>query len=493
MKTVVMEHPRISSKKRFNDIANTPLWSCLMGGYGAAALEGAGLEVLFLDHALPGATFEQTTKELLKLSPDFLAVNAVYFWEHTDKLFDFLNDLKERGFAGHLNLFGFFPSLVYQDILRSVDAVDSIAVGEFEHTLVELVTSIVSEKPLQAVPGLATRGKGGEVQLVSRVIENDPDHFCFPKRPRAENTATVLASRGCYNCCSFCLVPTFDSQRQGWRGRTPNNIYEEIETLAAQGVKDFYFADPNFIGPGKKGRARTLHLLELLTPLNITFGMETRANDLDNEMLEHLVGAGMTSLLMGIESGSSDILRHMKKGSTANAGSRAIRLCQDHGIDPEIGFLMFVPDATLNDLRDNMEFLKEHGLLDRLDRTANLLSHKQIVMAGTTGYAEYEHQGRLVKRGIWGFEGEVQFVDTRVEWVSELVIFACLVILHSMSEEASPLFWRNTVSPVFQAVNQYLVDLFDSLLAESEAVGSFDNIGERKNQIGMEISKLIDR
>ncbi|MFW2367478.1 MAG: B12-binding domain-containing radical SAM protein [Desulforhopalus sp.] len=491
MRAVVLEHPRISSEKRFNDIANTPLWSCLMGGYGAAALEGSGLDVKFVDHAFLGATFEATTEEILSLAPDLLAVNAVYFWEHSNKLFDFFTNLKRRGFAGHLSLFGFFPSLVYGDILKMVTAVDSIAVGEFEHTLVELSNAIANKRSLKEIEGLATRGEGATVLLVSRTPDYDLDRFHFPRRNPGASTATILGSRGCYNNCSFCLVPTFDTQKRGWRGRSPLNIFREMEILVAEGVRDFYFADPNFIGPGKKGRARTLQLLELLRPLNITFGMETRPNDLDDEILGHLVGAGMTSLLMGIESGSANILRHIRKSSTTSVGAEAIQLCRDHGVDPEIGFLMFVTDATLPDLRENILFLKSNGLLDRLERTANLLSHKQIVMAGTTGYGEYEKQGRLEKSGVFGFEGEVRFVDKKVEWISELVIFACSMVLRAMSEEHSPIFWRNTVSPVFGATNQYLVSLFDALLAEAETARTLDDIIFRQQEIRKEILTLL--
>jgi hypothetical protein len=31
MKITILEHPRLPSDAHFNDIANTPLWSCLMG------------------------------------------------------------------------------------------------------------------------------------------------------------------------------------------------------------------------------------------------------------------------------------------------------------------------------------------------------------------------------------------------------------------------------------------------------------------------------
>jgi hypothetical protein len=489
MKIVVLEHPRLGSEKRFNDIANTPLWSCLMGGYAASALEQPEFELIFIDDALPGVTFEETTEKILALSPELLCVNAVYFWEHTDKLFDFITNLKQQGFTGHVNLFGFFPSLVYADILQSIEAVDSIAVGEFEYTLAELGKALVGKGVLQDIRGLATRIDGERVHLTVREPENDPDRFKFPKQTILDSTATILGSRGCYNRCSFCLIPSFDNQIGKWRGRSTLNIFKEIEILAAQGIKDFYFADPNFIGPGKAGRERTLQLLELLKPLNITFGMETRPNDLNDEIVEKLVEAGMTSLLMGIESGSSNILRHIKKSSTTTAGTEAIQLCLKYGIDPEIGFLMFVPDASIHDLRDNILFLKKNNLLNRLERTVNLLSHEQIVLAGTSGYTEYEQRGSLEKQGIFGFEGRVPYVDPKVEWVSKLVIFACSSIMRIMSNEQSPIFWKKGISPVSQTTNQYLVDLFDKLLIESEMAG-FLNAAERQKEIERDILVL---
>ncbi len=132
MKAVVLEHPRMASEKRFNDIANTPLWSCLMGGYAASALDAAGCETTFMDAAQAFWTFGETKEKILALDPSLLCINAVYFWEHTPLLFEFLNDLKKQGFSGHINLFGFFPTLVYGEILENQPEVDSVAVGEFE-------------------------------------------------------------------------------------------------------------------------------------------------------------------------------------------------------------------------------------------------------------------------------------------------------------------------------------------------------------------------
>ena len=492
MKVVVLEHPRMPSIKRFNDIANTPLWSCLMGGYASAALDAAGFETQFMDGAQGFWSFQETKEKILNADPALLCINAVYFWEHTISFFEFLDDLKKEGFTGHINLFGFFPTLVYGEILENRQAVDSVAVGEFEHTLVDLAKSLEQGKPFQKIEGLASRGNTSVEKTPVRRPGKNPDDFVFPWRSSLEGTVTVLASRGCYNHCSFCPVPSFYNQGPLWRGRTPGNIALEMAQLVEKGVKNFYFVDPNFIGPGRQGKKRVLDLLQRIEPLNIAFGMETRPADLDDEILEKLTAAGFNSLLMGIESGSEKVLGNLNKRSAAQEGAGAIALCRAHGIEPEIGFLMFVPDSSVADLRANMAFLMENNLLDHLERTANLMCHCQIVLAGTSGYTAFEQMNRLEKSGLFGFEGEVTFLDPGVEWMSRRVVFACHTVLRAMSEKTSPLYWDMPDIAVSKKVNDYLVDLFFRLLDQVETRGPQENLVDMEKEIFQEISVLLE-
>jgi len=461
-----------------------------MGGYAAAALNQAGFPSTLLDHAEPHATFVGTLDAVLAQAPDLLAINAVFFWEHTGRLFEFFAELRRRGFAGHLNLFGFFPSLVHREILEASAAVDSLAVGEFEHTLCELAARLAGGSPTGDIAGLAVR-EAATVALRPRPVEKEPDRFPYPQRIRLSEPVTILGSRGCYNHCSFCLVPAFDGQGGRWRGRTPADIVREMEQLMDQGIRDFYFADPNFIGPGRAGRKRTQELLEQLRPLGITFGMETRANDLDSELMAELVRAGLTSLLIGIESGSPDILSRLNKSARANDGALAIKICRENGIEPEIGFLMFVPEASLTDLRANLAFLQDNQLLGRLARTANLLCHRQIVLTGTSGYARFAEQNRLKKKGIFGFQGEVALANPRIEWLAELTIFACHTILRKMADRNSQIYWQKTVSPIFQTANDYLVRLFHHLLEQTADTASLESIEAVRERIAREIGRII--
>ncbi|MCG6877803.1 MAG: B12-binding domain-containing radical SAM protein [Deltaproteobacteria bacterium] len=468
MRILILEHPRIKSEKHFNDIANTPLWSCLMGGYVAAGLEKTGQEVHYVDAASHEWDFERTTEEVFRRRPHLICINAVYFWEHTPGFFDWLASIRTGGYKAHINLFGFFPTLAYNAILASNPAVDSVSVGECEETLIALAEHLAKGLNWHDIPGLAFRTPTGIGLPGFRKPASDPDKFSFPRRHlKPGETVSILASRGCYNHCSFCPVPVFYNNGPLWRGRSPENIVQELTLLMDQGIRDFYFVDPNFIGPGRKGKERTMDLCRQLAPLSITFGMETRSSDLDAQILEALVSAGLQSLLLGVESGSAGILNNLNKGASQNISERAIGLCRSAGIEPEIGFLMFVPDSILADLEHNLAFLRRNLLLDRLDRTANLLCHYQIVFMGTSGYRCFQDQDRLTQLGPLGFEGDIAYGDPRVKWVSEVMIPVCHSVLRDMSQPGSPTDWRcgSANSGTDKRVNDFLVDTFERLLA----------------------------
>ncbi len=494
MKIIVLEHPRIRSEKRFNDIANTPLWSCLMGGYVASALKSAGHEVTLIDCTVNGWDFSRTVDEIMELPPTLLAVNCVYIWENSGAIFDFFQNLRSAGFRGHINLFGFYSTLAYRTILSSSRDVDTICVGECEITLKELASFLEALGAIGEIAGLAHRS-GEDIRMVgSRAPLRDPDLFDLPLRADGGfRTASILGSRGCYNHCSFCPVPSFYNNGPLWRGRSPENILLEMKALISKGIRNFYFADPNFIGPGKKGKDRTLRLMELIRPLKITFGMETRPEDLDEEILESLVSSGFTSMLLGVESGSSSLLGQLSKGATLNGSERAIALCRSFGIDPEIGFLMFVPDSTLSDLAENLEFLRKNKLLNRLDRTANLFSHSHIVLMGTSGYQRYEKEGRLTPAGYMGFEGEIEYTDKRVAWMRDVVVFACHHVLRRSASSDSPIHWRKPQEQgPAKRVNDYLVRIFEKLLKNAESFKTaLDDPDRVKKEIEMEINREI--
>jgi len=470
MRVLLLEHPRETSEAHFNDIANTPLWSCLMTGYAGAALLRTSFEADIVDAAR--WTSAQTVRYLVENPcPDLLAVHAVYSWEGTGALFQMLSDLRRLGFDAPICLYGFFPGLVWREILDYSPAVDYVVVGEPEETMVDLARCIEAGCEVR-VEGLALRFHGEASFPVSRPPVESPDRLAFPLRPflDSEETVSILASRGCYNHCCFCLVPSLDQGKTMWRGRSAENIVAEISALVALGKKDFYFVDPNFVGPGKAGKEAAMKLARRLADLGITFGIETRANDVTPGLMRELVKAGLTRLLLGIESGRPAVLNRLGKRTTVGRNEQAIATVREAGLEPEIGFIMFDAASTLDDIVQNLEFLRRNRLLDRLGRTANLLYHDHVAFKGTSGYGTAVRWKMLQPSGLFGFEGLLLYEDLRVGWLAGIMKKICLFLLREMGKSSSPVHWVNesTLNEPYRAVNDRLIEVFERLLGFAE-------------------------
>ncbi len=467
MRILLFEHPREPSPAHFNDIANTPLWSCLLTGYAGAALQQAGFEVVLTDGCR--WTFPAALDYLSSQDCDLLAVHAVYFWEPTEKLFQLLQDWRQQRPKTPVCLYGFFPTLAWQDILTHYPAVDYVVVGEPEDTLVALATNLQRGQAV-LIPGLAARIQGEAAFGGWRPPITPPDRLPWPLRPHLaqEETVSILASRGCYNCCSFCLIPTLNGSRPAWRSRALDDVVAEIAALRQQGKTDFYFVDPNFIGPGKAGQEQARRLAARLADLEITFGMECRANDLTSELMHDLAAAGLTSLLLGIESGGSQVLQRLGKHTSISQNERAIAIVREAGLEPEIGFIMFEAYSTLADIAANLQFLEQNHLLDRLGRTANLLYHDHIAFKGTRGYQQALQEGRLRPQGLFGFEGQLVYADPRVGWLAGIIKPLCQFVLREMGSPSSSIYWRQEVETgAYRAVNDRLVEIFRRLLQQA--------------------------
>lgn len=425
MKILLLEHPRSISPERCNDIANTPLSSCLLSGYAAAMLKSLGHEVEIVEGHMDGLTYEEIEKAVTAMRPDILGVHMVYHWQRDQALYEFLTGMKAAGAVRNITAYGFYPTIAYGDILRECPAIDYVIAGELEQTFAELAAAIANGANPAGLPGLAGRDGSGGISFVRRPLLDDLDRVPFPVRTEAMfrlPEVNLQGSRGCYGGCTFCYINPFYGQGSRWRGRSPENIAAEIdEIMAARDVRDFYFTDPNFFGPGRRGQERAMRLAELLKQRHIRFGIEGRVNDIHDETIGALADAGLRHILIGLESGRDSSLQRMNKMTTVAQNEAAIRILRKHGIEPNIGFIMFEPDASLEDIRVNFEFLRRNDLLNNLPVTANVLYHHQIILKGTPAFQNLQREGRLAVQAASTYEGVTSFTDPQVAALANIM------------------------------------------------------------------------
>jgi len=477
MKIVLLEHPRKIVPERCNDIANTPLSSCLLSGYAAGMLRSKGHEVEIIEGHLDGLGYEEITRRVSATRPEMIGVHMIYHWRPDLELYAFL-DLMKREFAPYIAVYGFYPTIIYKEILKACSPIDSVMLGEPEMTFAELAQAVEAKSCTEKIKGLALRSRNGGVGFERREPIADLDSLPFPARTEGMYKipeVNIQGSRGCYGRCVFCYINPFYGRPSLWRERSPENIIEEIDTIISEtGRRDFYFTDPNFFGPGERGRQRTLRLATLLVQRNIRFGLEGRVNDIHDDTIGALADAGLRNILIGLESGKDDALKRMNKMTTVVQNEQALRTLRRHSLEPNVGFIMFEPDSSLQDVRANFEFLRKNSLLENLAITANVLYHFQIVLKGTPAYQKLHQDGRLQTSRGAPYEGTATFLHAGVGLLASAMRRLTNFIFVRMND-----IWSGRVvgtpgaNARYHRANVLLADTFDRLLTRMETAGPF--------------------
>ncbi|MFC1644473.1 B12-binding domain-containing radical SAM protein [Patescibacteria group bacterium] len=250
--------------------------------------------------------------------------------------------------------------------------VDFIVRGEGEITFFELLRSMVESVSVDEIQGLAFRERSGLVRInSSRPLISDLDTLPFPSRDYTGIVAKdgamvhISASRGCPGNCSFCSINSLYRMSDGssWRGRSPKNITAEIKELYDSGFRHFKLVDDSFFGTSKKDwKERAFDFCNEISDLgmkDIRMRLSVRANHVEESVFAALKQAGLYAVSVGIESGCQRQLDTFKKGTTVDVNMDALGVLKKLGIITLMGFIGFDPYVNMDELRQNLIFLKD--------------------------------------------------------------------------------------------------------------------------------------
>ena len=173
-----------------------------------------------------------------------------------------------------------------------------------------------------------------------------------PTRGRL-NAASVMSSRGCPFECKFCF------HDRNMRLKDVDKFINEIRYLVEEKeVRYFYVYDDTFTVK----KARAMEILKKIKELNyedVNFQCLTRANLVDDELVEALKKANFVRVSMGVESGSDRILSIVNKGVKKEDYVRACKKLSDAGIETRGSFILGHPFETKETLIQSINFSKE--------------------------------------------------------------------------------------------------------------------------------------
>ena len=173
-----------------------------------------------------------------------------------------------------------------------------------------------------------------------------PEHIVI--RPPVEAYSLLIpVTGGCsWNNCRFCgTYKGIYGVRQDYAIRPLEDVLKDIDLKADQG----YHGYPVFLAGGNPTSAPTEYLVQIIKYVRLKLRDVVRvscyAKALDilrktDDELKQLKDAGLTIVYMGLESGSSKVLRIMKKGNNAESMIKAGKKILNAGIKLSLYILL---------------------------------------------------------------------------------------------------------------------------------------------------------
>lgn len=397
--------------------------------YIAAVLRASGFKVDIFVYERK--EIEKVADKIIDYNPDILGIQ---FYSYTPNETLWIGKrVKERLPMCHVLLGGHAATLHGESLLRLNDYIDFIIYGEGENTFRELAERLSEKKDINDCKGIIYRDNDGQIirNRPRRQIKN-LDELPFPvkdlhnadKDDKVGKLFNIQTSRGCYGNCSFCVeVRIVDKSLEIWRGRSMENVTEEMESICKQypnspvafSIIDSAFEDPD---PVEKGRIKQFLTLMKQKQLKCGFSIFTRAEswkEKDKELIKQLKEAGLFKVQIGFESGSNRILKLFNKRARVEDSVTASKLFKEQGINV-FGFLiMFHPYITIEDLYVNALFLKKVDMA----YYPEMWFHKVYVDSDARIFNQIQHDNLLIGKSKDGFFYEYGFMDKRVVLVSK--------------------------------------------------------------------------
>ena len=330
---------------------------------------------------------------------------------------------------------GAHPSVLPKETLIEIPNADFVAYGEGEQTTLELLNHLTKDiNNLTQIDGLVWR-KDNEVIVNSpRAYFTDLDILPYPDRDLIDQSLyhtqsflsyspkamTIYTTRGCPNRCVFCA--SGHKLRSRVRERSITKVIEEIDYLMEKFDIDYLLIKDDMFAL-RKSRVEEFCIAIKQRYPDLKWHCMVHVNSVDHDLLSTMKSAGLNDVFFGIESGSNEILKKVRKATTIEKARKAVNACAQLGIRSYGAFILGLPGDTLKTMEQTINFACS---LPLTMAGFSIL----IPYPGTQVFEEYYHQQKdkpinyqhfIASSGIHYVEGYTGIKDADLKSLPTLV------------------------------------------------------------------------
>lgn len=320
---------------------------------------------------------------------------------------------------------GWHTSLFPEDTLRDEPSIDITVQGQGEITFQELINTISINGNLELIDGICYRDENG------KIIKNKPrrihpmDEFAdvnydlidvekyFEKKGRRQ--LDYISSTGCHFRCTFCADP-FVYERK-WTAISPDLMVKKLVQLH----KKYAFTDLNLQDETYfTFRNRVVEIAQGIIDnnLNFTWAATMRADQgsrLSEEDFKLCTQSGLRRLLIGVESGSQEMMDWLKKDIKLEQVYHCAAQCEKFNIAVIFPFIVGFPNETEKSVNSTVTMAIE--LNKRNEKFSTPIFYFKPY-PGTSITDDLTSNGYILPKNIYEWS-DFDYIGSSGPWVSQ--------------------------------------------------------------------------
>jgi radical SAM superfamily enzyme YgiQ (UPF0313 family) len=262
---------------------------------------------------------------------------------------------------------GWHPSMFPRECLNE-PSVDVTVRGQGEQTFSEIVQRLASGQSLEGCAGCTVRLADGSIcdnpprPLVSVDTFRAHDYGLIPVEQyfklKGKRQLDFISSQGCNFRCAFCSDPFVYGRR--WVGLEPSSMALRLKELWDR----YRFDDVNFQDETFFTRARRVQAFAdqiVASGMKISWAATMRADQavrLPDEVWARCKQSGLRRLLVGVESGSDEMLKRIRKDIKIEQVFHTVRQMLKYRIAGHFPFIVGFPDESDESIQASLDCAK---------------------------------------------------------------------------------------------------------------------------------------
>lgn len=324
---------------------------------------------------------------------------------------------------------GWHPSLFPAQCL-SDPAVDAVVIGQGELTFLEAVDRLTrsgaSVDALEGCPGLHVRRRDGLIvagpeRALTDLNQLAPhDYTLFPVEDyftlKGRRQLDYISSQGCPYRCAFCADPAVYKRR--WVGTDADRMLSELMALHARyRLEEVALQDELFFVSRRRAEAFMDGLINNGSPFTWTATLRAdQASRMEESVFEKMGRSRCREVLIGVESGSPELLKRIAKDIKLEQVIAAAERCARHGVGARFPFIVGFPDEPERSVWETLDVAKR---LRRLSPRFHVNIFSYAPYPGSDLYKALEEEGEAtLPTGLMDW-ADFDFVSSRGPWTTE--------------------------------------------------------------------------